>query len=76
MLSVRRAGATVTGIRVGQHPDKVRIVFDVTAKTNYRADLDNGENIVAHVPNTGSMKTCWDGTRFDATYAQNQNWWE
>lgn len=39
-------GALISGIRVGQHPDKVRIVFDVTKKTNYTADLDNGENIL------------------------------
>ena len=40
------SNAMVSGIRVGQHPDKVRVVFDVTKKTSYSADLDNGENIL------------------------------
>ena len=36
----------ITGVRVGDHPNKVRVVLDVTAKTNFRADLDNNENIL------------------------------
>ena len=40
------SSAIVSGIRVGQHPDKVRVVFDVTKKTNYSADLDNSEHIL------------------------------
>ena len=44
--------AIVSGIRVGEHPDKVRIVFDVTKKTTYKADLDNQENILTvELPN-------------------------
>lgn len=44
--------AIVSGIRVGEHPDKVRIVFDVTKKTNYTVDLDNSENLlVVELPN-------------------------
>ncbi len=44
--------AVVTGIRVGQHPDKVRLVFDVTKKTSFEVDLDNDENIlVVELPN-------------------------
>ena len=45
--------ATVSGIRTGQHPNMVRVVFDVDSKnTNYTADLDNEENIlVVELPN-------------------------
>ncbi|HBR68683.1 MAG TPA: hypothetical protein DEA55_04820 [Rhodospirillaceae bacterium] len=45
--------AIVSGIRVGDHPDIVRIVFDVTSKnTSYTADLDNAEGIlVVELPN-------------------------
>lgn len=44
----------VTGIRVGEHPDKVRIVFDVSGTAAYTADLDNGEKIlVVDMPESG-----------------------
>lgn len=39
-------GAAVTGIRAGKHPDKIRIVFDVSGQTSYRADLDNAEHLL------------------------------
>jgi hypothetical protein len=47
--SVQAAGerTVISGIRVGEHPDRVRIVFDITKKgTPYKADLDNGEHIL------------------------------
>lgn len=37
---------TVTSVRVGEHSDRVRLVFDVTAGTSYSADLDNQENLL------------------------------
>lgn len=43
---VQAADTTVTGIRVGKHPGYVRIVFDVTGKTPFKADLDNNEKIL------------------------------
>lgn len=47
-------GAVITGVRVGEHADKVRIVFDVTAKTGFDVDLDNGEKLlVVEMPNAG-----------------------
>ncbi len=46
IISAEGGAATVTGIRVGEHPDKIRIVFDVTAKTPYTIDLDNNENLM------------------------------
>ena len=39
-------GIAVTGIRIGDHPTKVRIVLDVRGKTTYTADLDNQEKIL------------------------------
>lgn len=39
-------GAAITGIRAGTHPDKIRIVFDTTAGTPFKADLDNSEHIL------------------------------
>lgn len=41
----------ITAVRAGEHPDMVRIVFDVTQKTAYRVDLDNTENLlVVEIP--------------------------
>jgi hypothetical protein len=46
--------AVVTGVRVGEHPDRVRVVFDVSQKTTYKADLDNTENLlVVEMPDAG-----------------------
>lgn len=38
--------AMITGFRVGEHPDKVRVVFDTSAKTPFTADLDNAERLL------------------------------
>ncbi|MCK5284171.1 MAG: AMIN domain-containing protein [Alphaproteobacteria bacterium] len=35
-----------TGIRVGEHSDKIRIVFDISKKINFSVDLDNNENLL------------------------------
>ena len=37
---------TATGIRVGAHPDRVRLVIDVSADTPFTVDLDNAENLL------------------------------
>ena len=51
------ANSSTTGIRVGEHPDKVRLVIDVAKGTNFSADLDNTENIlVIELP-----ETAWTG---------------
>lgn len=39
-------GVTVTALRVGEHPGKTRMVFDMTGASAYRYDLDNAENIL------------------------------
>ncbi len=36
----------VLDMRVGEHPDKTRIVLDVSGKTSFTADLDNSENLL------------------------------
>ncbi len=49
--------ANVTGVRVGEHPDKTRIVLDIMggpSKISHTVDLDNGEKIlVVELPSTG-----------------------
>ena len=52
-------------------------LIKATIKKRYKrflADciLENGEEIVAHVPNTGSMKTCWD-TDWDVLLSFHDN---
>lgn len=45
-----KTGASVTALRVGEHPGKTRLVFDIAgdkgAKIAYTLDLDNGEKIL------------------------------
>jgi hypothetical protein len=36
----------ISSVRVGEHPDRVRLVFDVSGPTNFSADLDNAEGIL------------------------------
>ena len=36
----------VTGVRVGVHPDRTRIVLDLSGPTTFQTDLDNGERIL------------------------------
>jgi hypothetical protein len=46
--------AAVQGLRIGEHPDKTRIVLDVRGNTSYTADLDNKEKIlVVELAKTG-----------------------
>ncbi len=45
--------AIVTGMRVGDHANKVRLVFDASKAISYSADIDNGEKImVVDLPNS------------------------
>jgi hypothetical protein len=37
---------SVTGLRLGEHKDKTRLVFDMTGASAYRYDLDNAENLL------------------------------
>jgi hypothetical protein len=47
-------GSKVLDVRLGEHKDKTRIVFDVTGKANMRFDIDNAENLlVVELPGTG-----------------------
>lgn len=52
------AGQNVIGIRVGEHPDKTRIVLDATGKPSFTYDLDNNEKIfIVELPGTGWSAT-------------------
>ncbi|MBU0799468.1 MAG: AMIN domain-containing protein, partial [Alphaproteobacteria bacterium] len=37
---------SVTGLRLGEHKDKTRLVMDMTGASSYRYDLDNAENLL------------------------------
>jgi hypothetical protein len=39
-------GTNVSGIRVGEHPGKVRIVLDLTGPAKFTADVDNDEKLL------------------------------
>lgn len=44
--------ATVSGIRIGDQGDRMRVVFDVTAQTPYTVSLDNDEKLlIVQLPN-------------------------
>lgn len=47
-------GQSIVSIRVGEHPDKTRIVLDASGNPNYSYDLDNSEKIfIVELPGTG-----------------------
>ncbi len=47
----RNAGVTVQGIRLGQHPDKLRIVLDATGPVNFDYWIsEGGRGIVVLIP--------------------------
>lgn len=39
-------GALVRGVRFGMHPDKARVVIDVSSPTDYSYDIDNIEKVM------------------------------
>ncbi len=39
-------GPLIKQVRFGEHPDKTRIVLDMSAETTFKYDLDNGEKIL------------------------------
>lgn len=44
-------GPAVTSVRIGQHPDKTRIVLDVSAPGTFSYELINGDrSLVVHLP--------------------------
>ena len=47
-------GAHVKAVRLGQHKDKIRIVFDTSDKTPFSVDLDNDEKLLfVEIPGAG-----------------------
>jgi len=50
-------GVQVQKLRIGEHRDKTRLVFDVTGAASYRYDIDNNEKLmIVELPGTG-----WSG---------------
>ncbi len=54
--------ASVFDVRVGEHPNRTRIVMDASSKTSFNIDIDNNENIaIIELPQagwtTGTSKT-------------------
>lgn len=43
---VSASGPSVHGIRLGEHPDKTRLVLDLTEKADFHVDLDNDEHLL------------------------------
>lgn len=51
---VSTSGVQVKDLRIGEHSDKTRLVFDVTGPVSYRYDIDNEEKImIIELPGTG-----------------------
>lgn len=50
-------GASVTGFRVGKHPDKTRIVLDVSAPTSFDYKVDNEKNVLILTVEDASWST-------------------
>jgi len=48
----------VLGLRLGEHPGRTRLVFDITGPVSFRTDLDNGEKILI----VEIEKAAWTGT--------------
>lgn len=47
-------GGSVTAVRVGKHPDKTRLVLDVSAKPDFNFEMDDRKNVlVVKLPGTG-----------------------
>lgn len=52
--SASAASAQVTGVRVGIHPDRTRIVLDLSGPGTFQTDLDNTERLLlVDLPQTG-----------------------
>lgn len=69
------SGIAVTAIRIGEHPGKTRIVLDASAKTEFKADLDNAEKmLVVELPDaqwSAEKQKTFAGSPFVASYEVN-----
>ncbi|MCB1556814.1 MAG: hypothetical protein KDJ15_05820 [Alphaproteobacteria bacterium] len=52
-------------LRIGEHPDRTRLVLDLSASSPYRYDLDNSENLlVIELPEAGwNGRTSWQNDK-------------
>lgn len=64
-VSAGAAGAQVRALRIGEHEDKTRLVFDVAGPVSYRYDIDNGEKImIVELPGAGwAGQTQWTSAK-------------
>ncbi len=51
------ARPTVVGSRIGIHPDKTRMVLEITGRVAFRTSAQDGERVVIDLPNTS-----WSGS--------------
>ncbi len=50
--NVAGGAANIFDVRIGEHPNRTRIVMDVSSKTSFNVDIDNNEKIaVIELPN-------------------------
>lgn len=56
-LASNSSGIAARDIRFGSHPDKTRVVIDVSGETAFTYDIDNGENILL----IGMSGAQWNG---------------
>ena len=55
----KNTGLQVQTLRIGEHPDKTRLVLDASGPAAYKSDLDNSENLlIVDLPDAG-----WAGAK-------------
>lgn len=64
-VSTSSGAANVKKLRIGEHTDKTRIVFDLNRMTSYRYDLDNNEKLlIVEFPDAAwSARTQWSSSK-------------
>jgi len=73
----RNAGVTVKGIRLGRHPDKLRVVLDATGPVNFDYWIsEHGRNIVVLIPQVDwaapeTLRPAADGPIYRISYFPN-----
>jgi len=73
----RNVGVTVKGIRLGRHPDKLRVVLDATGPVNFDYWIsEHGRNIVVLIPQVDwaapeTLRPAQDGPIYRITFFPN-----
>ncbi len=65
--------SSVTGVRVGEHPDKTRLVFDMNAPGKFSSDMQNdGRRLVVNLPESswaGEMQKTLPNSQLISAYS-------